>query len=268
MLANTGNPKMFWKAVKEAENSRRCNKIIVEKNGKELSSQLAAEEFTTFFDEKVKQLSNNAGAYRSPLLDEQGSDLFVNEDLEKAIKQLSPKMCVRFDRIPSKALKLVAPFVIDTLVKIFNQICRNGIPEVWMITVVRPLHKSGSKKECTNYCPISNLCSMAKLSERCILQKLDELPGDLQGENQHGFRHLRSTTTALILINFIVTFDIRSMVNGSINKKTLTNENLAIRLFISNKSVSIYFLAIIFVIRELEISFKKHKEKRWKVLRK
>jgi hypothetical protein len=64
-----------------------------------------------------------------------------------------------------KALKLVAPFFINEIVELFNLICEEGIPDLWRIAVVRSLHKSGSKKDCKNYRPISNLCSMAKLYE-------------------------------------------------------------------------------------------------------
>jgi hypothetical protein len=67
-------------------------------------------------------------------------------------------MCVGMDGVPSKALKLVAPFFINEIVELFNL-----IPDLWRIAVVRPLHKSGSQKACKNYRLISNLCSMAKL---------------------------------------------------------------------------------------------------------
>lgn len=70
--------------------------------------------------------------------------------------------------------------------------------------MVRPLHKSGSKKDTSNYRPISNLCSLAKLYERCTLRKLDQIGEDTVGENQHGFRKSRSTTTAALSIQSII----------------------------------------------------------------
>ncbi len=45
---------------------------------------------------------------------------------------------------------------------------------------------------------------MAMLYERCILSRIDNLPMDLQEENQHDFRQSRSTTTAALTNQAIV----------------------------------------------------------------
>lgn len=49
------------------------------------------------------------------------------------------------------------------------------------------------------YRPISNLTSLSKVFERCVLHRL-ELQTHLYGEHQHGFRTKHSTTTAMMEI--------------------------------------------------------------------
>ena len=78
------------------------------------------------------------------------------------------------------------------------------IPEQWRIGRTIPLYKKGDKTVGENYRPITNLCSLAKLFERAILSKLQEIEADqlvdLTGVNQHGFKKGRSTITAALSI--------------------------------------------------------------------
>lgn len=180
------------------------SKIVLNQNGRDLSDVEMAETFAEFFENKVTKLAPNANPYVSDALLSKGHKILQREDLLDSIKKLSPKQCTGHDQIPSKVIKAVAPLVVDQLLDFFNNICVHGIPDGWRLAIVRPLHKSGSKKDCTNYRPISNLCSLAKLYERCLLRKLDQISEDTVGENQHGFRTSRSTTTATLSIQSIV----------------------------------------------------------------
>ena len=46
------------------------------------------------------------------------------------------------------------------------------VPSVWRTAVIKPLHKSGSAEEFTNYRPISLLCCNLKIFERLVLKRL------------------------------------------------------------------------------------------------
>ena len=46
------------------------------------------------------------------------------------------------------------------------------VPSVWRTAVIKPLHKSGSAEEFTNYRPISLLCCSLKIFERLLLKRL------------------------------------------------------------------------------------------------
>ncbi len=62
---------------------------------------------------------------------------------------------------------------------------------------LKPIFKKGDSSDVANYHPISNLNSISKLFERCILNQIDP---DTDGVHQHGFKAGHSTTTAALEI--------------------------------------------------------------------
>jgi hypothetical protein len=82
------------------------------------------------------------------------------------------------------------------------------IPEQWKVAKIIPLHKKGNKKDITNYRPISNLCAISKVFEKLILKCLEKIEKenniDLTGEQQHGFKKNRSTITAGLTLQSII----------------------------------------------------------------
>ena len=63
---------------------------------------------------------------------------------------------------------------------------------------MKPIFKKGDKTKIENYRPISNLNSMSKVFERCVLNRVDKIAPNCDGDNQHGFRSYHSTTTATL----------------------------------------------------------------------
>ena len=91
------------------------------------------------------------------------------------------------------------------MTKLFKLIyAKRTIPEQWRMSVIRPIHKKGPKNEISNYRPVANLCSGSKVFERLILQRINGIESenevDLTNESQHGFKKLKSTTTAGLAI--------------------------------------------------------------------
>jgi hypothetical protein len=82
---------------------------------------------------------------------------------------------------------------------LFNRILNEGsIPDIWKKAIVTPVHKKGALDVVDNYRPVSGLCSLSKLFERCILELMNT--DEIEGEHQHGFRENRSTITAMLEI--------------------------------------------------------------------
>lgn len=65
---------------------------------------------------------------------------------------------------------------------------------------IKPIHKKGPRENAENYRPVTNICSLAKIFEKCILVTLNDLQTrikkDLTGSSQHGFKKGKSTITA------------------------------------------------------------------------
>ncbi len=70
------------------------------------------------------------------------------------------------------------------------------------------LHKNGSKQDVANYRTISNLCLVSKVFEKLIQKWLEQIAEennvDITGEQQHGFKKNRSTITAGLTIQLII----------------------------------------------------------------
>ena len=68
--------------------------------------------------------------------------------------------------------------------------------------------KKGNKHDIENYRPISNLCSTSKVFEKLILKRIMEIQKesgvDFTGVEQHGFKHSKSTASAGLIIQSIL----------------------------------------------------------------
>ena len=135
----------------------------------------------------------------------QGRIIFSIDLLLKVMKTVKRKKCFGFDRIPMLVYVDGFDVLKDKICVLFNMIAQEEmVPEQWRMARIMPLHKKGQKSKCQNYRPISNLCSIAKLYEKCILSYVGDLEARLQtditGTHQHGFKKGHSTITATLLI--------------------------------------------------------------------
>jgi hypothetical protein len=123
---------------------------------------------------------------------------------------LKIKNCEGYDRIPQRVIKDGINHIIEPLTFLFNSIYKTKqIPDQWKLAKVNPIPKKGSKNEISNYRPISNLCSVSKVFEKIILNRILELQSlfnvDLTGDQQYCFKKHRSTATCGLLLQSIIT---------------------------------------------------------------
>lgn len=107
-----------------------------------------------------------------------------------------PKRSCGPDDIPLIVLKDSLQVMAYYIKKLFNKLALGDkIPSTWKYAKIKPIFKKGDPKLVENYRPISNLNSISKLFERCVLNRL---PSDAKtdGVNQHGFKTGHSTVTA------------------------------------------------------------------------
>jgi len=119
--------------------------------------------------------------------------LKLNE-IKNVFSRLSNKKSCGMDNIPGFFLKCFSNILAPFLVNFFNKILEsNTVPSTWKIAKLTPVMTSVD-----NYRPVSNLHSIAKLYEICILQRMEMLDFDLlMGTSQHGFRKGHGTDSAV-----------------------------------------------------------------------
>lgn len=82
---------------------------------------------------------------------------------------------------------------------IFNKSLAEGVfPEIWKLSFISPIYKSGRKSDVTNYRPISIICASAKVLEKLIFQAVFQFVKSSINSCQHGFFVGRSVQTNLV----------------------------------------------------------------------
>jgi len=202
------DPKTFWNAVNSTLGKSGHSQIpdITHNNATITKNSDKAEAFANFFREKVENIESN---YVEERMNDEvqiaNQNFITRESLDKVIKSLKPKKSFGFDRTPLIVLKdgydVIGTSLLNLMEKIYKS---NEIPDQWKVARIVPIHKKGNKAMLENYRPISNLCSMAKIFERLILEHIQTLQvnyeKDFTGTEQHGFKKGSSTTTAMLQI--------------------------------------------------------------------
>ena len=75
----------------------------------------------------------------------------------------------------------------------------SNIPAEWRTHMIIPVFKSGDKSSVCNYRPISLLCSVSKLLEKLIYDKIIHFVSASISSSQFGFRPNHSTTQQLLI---------------------------------------------------------------------
>lgn len=118
----------------------------------------------------------------------------------KGLKTLNVTKSAGTDGIPPIFLKNTASSLHIPLHMLYNKCLSEGVcPSVWKSARITPVHKGGSRKDITNYRPISILPTLAKLFERLLHNTLYPLLHNTILPQQHGFVRRRSTITNLIV---------------------------------------------------------------------
>jgi len=205
---NTRDPRSFWKAV---ESTRGCESggvpEMMKLDGRKITQNSAkASAFASIFTAKVNAVRESTrvdpGVFNGHQEIFAADSNFFTEDLIKEIvKELKDSKSFGPDRIPMVFYRDGTEQLTICLVQLFQKIyLERKIPDQWKCCRILPLFKKGDRAEFSNYRPIANLCSIAKIFERCILKRMlkvaEESGVDLTGEEQHGFKKNRSTITA------------------------------------------------------------------------
>ena len=163
-----------------------------------LSEEDVAQAFSDFFLNKVENLIKVNPIPDIPqCIKFPGIIPFSREEIRQALESFKPKKSSGPDEIPLIVLKLCYNALEDHIKHLFDLISESGkIPQNWKMARLKPIFKKGDETKVQNYRPISNLNSISKLFERCLLNRVSTF--DTDGPNQHGFKPGHSTTTAAV----------------------------------------------------------------------
>ena len=104
------------------------------------------------------------------------------------------------DGIPARLLKECANELPPSLL-MFNTLLKTAwLPKEWKETYVTPVHKKKSKEPASNYRPISLLCLVNKVLDRCVGNILYYNIKNVITPLQHGFIQNRSCVSQLLSV--------------------------------------------------------------------
>jgi len=206
--AGTANTKSFWKMVNKFQGKTDERELMIEINGNVTSDAgLISEEFGKFFKGKIELLTSSQPPINWNLAPRSEIHPFSHQEIKSALEQCKSKMSSGVDGVPMRVLKMIGLFDVDLIRTLLNEVLKDGFPSMWKLAKVVPIFKKGDRKRVENYRPVSNLCSLSKVFEKCILNRIQQLPNfnAMVGEHQHGFRkHCSTVTCALSLKDRIV----------------------------------------------------------------
>ena len=225
-IKNKSNIRKTWLIIKEILNKSKSkeikqNKFIASDGSLIDNQQTIAEKFNEFFvnvgptlAKKIKKQDISPNSY---LKNKMINSIFLNSvtDLEiinmlKSCKDSSPG----YDDIKVSPLCTVLEYIAQPLSYICNLSLKEGIfPEELKIANVIPLFKKDNAMVFNNYRPVSLLCTLSKVFERIMYNRLINFLNEnkILFEYQFGFRKNHSTQLAL---TFLMDKLINSIENG------------------------------------------------------
>ena len=202
----------------------KTKKHVIPDNNSEIN---LCKEFEQFFMTKINTIRNNIDT--SSLSENDYPDIstpyndcieklskfsvLTSDDLTDVLNSLSNKHC-ELDLIPTPLYKTVITRLSSYILHIINTTLSLGIfPAAFKKALVKPVPKNSDldKNILSNYRPISNLCFLSKLIEKCVLKQLLHhlSENDLFGSFQSAYRQFHSCETAITKItnDILVTLD-------------------------------------------------------------
>jgi exonuclease III len=171
--------------------------------------------FNPFYVNTYKRLSptlslpttKEKNNYNSPVHSIFFHPVSTNE-VKNLIKSLKSKQSAGIDEISSKLLKEIDEYVVEPLVYLINKAFTNGqFPNVFKISIIKPIFKKGSAENLENFRPISLISTFSKIMEKAMYNRLTEFLTDnkIIFHQQFGFLKGKSTTHAVFHLTKLIT---------------------------------------------------------------
>ena len=217
-ISKESTVKQVWDGINDIIKPERNAKNFLKIETKEgiIEDPLqVAEEFNTFFKEKIEKLEANIN--KNPNIDPlselkkkmKHSNLKFSlrtvkeKEVLKILKALKGKKSYGLDGITSEILKIGAEVLAIPLTWIINTSITTGkFPEDWKISKIIPLFKKGNRRTTKNYRPVALLSVAGMILEKVVAMQIEEFfeSNGLFGSFQFGFRRGKSTVSELLTL--------------------------------------------------------------------
>ena len=194
------NPRRFWSAVKCSTENRKDINFLKTENSYTTDNVEIANILNTFFHSVFNPKDSESSTtppLPSPSTTDELSGIQLTElEVVGVLRNLNSQKACGPDNIPNRLLiELIAPSLCD----VFNMSLALGVvPIQWKMANVTPVHKREDPTLATNYRPISLLCTLSKVLERCVYNHSYQHLEPHMYHMQHGFIRGKSSTTQLL----------------------------------------------------------------------
>ena len=198
------NPKLFWSYHKAINLNNHQSSVITYSDKLATTTREKVELFNSYFS-TVFQPKNNRdyieSSHASPIeMQISQIQLEINE-IYGHLRMLHTTKACGPDQIPAHILKECALEISLSSCTFFNMSLKAGrVPDEWKKSNVIPVHNRDSREIVSNYRPISLLCTISKVMERCIHNRIYPIFSALIDKSQHGFLKKRSCVTQLLSV--------------------------------------------------------------------
>ncbi|XP_073989088.1 uncharacterized protein [Rhodnius prolixus] len=213
------NQKLFYKILKNMRKGKECPiKYINSKDGLLITDQMKImARWKEYFEELLTEKDNASQGYVEEVgnmeneeaveeNEEEEDDEYIDRDeLTVALSRMKLGKSAGHDGITPEMLRHMGEEGEEMLYGIMETAWnRRKIPKDWELSVIVPIFKKGSNRECNNHRGISLLSVPGKLYGRILETRLRRKVDHLLGEDQCGFRSNRSTQDLIFTLRQIM----------------------------------------------------------------
>ena len=196
------NPKRFWSLVKSSTTLKSRPNFLRDKQKIVTDRTSRANMMNSFFHSVFTPKNNKHIDLQDSYSGQPLSDIVLSvSDVQEVLTNLDPNKACGPDNIPGRLLKITAAAISPSLCRLFNMSLSQGsVPAIWKKANITPIHKGDDPSLPANYRPISLLCILSKVLERCVFNRCFPHISPSLYHLQYGFRPGRSTESQLLVV--------------------------------------------------------------------
>jgi hypothetical protein len=192
------SPKAFWSYVNSKKQSNSIPREVKYRGVSATKGENVCELFASFFSSVFIESTSRTADESSYMCHSLSQIYLERAELFNIMNTLDTNKGTGSDDIPNLFVRECAGVLVEPLFEIFKKsLCEGIFPDLWKISRVVPIYKSGDRTCVENYRPISLLPCFGRLFEKMVYPHIYHHVSPLLTKGQHGFVSNKSTGTNL-----------------------------------------------------------------------